>query len=58
MPQRWVVGFPRDMLCSSEAENVPELMPWVGLWVLQAEIWGKMVGSGICVCMCMCVWLR
>lgn len=46
------------MLCSSEAENVPELMPWVGLWVLQAEIWGKMVGAGICVCMCTCLRVR
>lgn len=54
MPQRRVVGFPHGTLCSSEAENVPELMPRVGLWVLQAEIWRKMVGAGICVCMCMC----
>lgn len=55
MPPCRVVGFLRGMLCSSEAENVPELMPWVGLWVLQAEIWGKMVRAGLCVCMSICV---
>lgn len=58
VPQSRVVGFPRGMLCSSEAENMPELMPWVRLWVLQAEIWGKMVGADIWVCMCTCVWVR
>lgn len=55
VPPCRMVGFLRGMLCSSEAENVPELMPWVGLWVLQAEIWGKMVRAGLCVCMSICV---
>lgn len=44
-----VVVSPHGMLWPSEAENVPELIPWVGLWVLQAETGGGRVGVVVCV---------
>lgn len=51
-----VVGSPRGLLCPSEAENLPELIPWVGLWVLQAETGGgggEDGGGQLSACVCM-----
>lgn len=47
-----VVGSPLGILCPSEAENVPELILWVGLWVLQAETGAEGVVVVVAVCVC------